>query len=330
MEKLYVSFAGFRHSHAFALYDKLNNDPRIVILGAFEEDEQARIEAESRGVKFSYSSLDELINDKRTDAVIIGDCYGKRGNIAVRALAAGKHIFADKPLCTRKGEIEEIKKLCENGGPAVGVMFDMRNNPNIIAAGEIIESGRLGIINNIVFEAQHPLNYGSRPAWYFEEGLHGGTINDIAVHAVDLIREFTKSDVKKVVGARVWNFYADKCPDFKDSAQLMLKMGSGAGVIGDVSYASPKLHGYSHPCYWHFRIWGSEGLADFSLSSDGVTLYLKNSEEPEKVSGSEKQYDYFEDYLHAVNDEEYRKVYNEKTIKTSQQAIMIQSCAEGE
>ena len=37
------------------------------------------------------------------------------------------------------------------------------------------------------FTAQHPLLYGTRAKWYFEEGKHGGSINDIGVHAVTLV-----------------------------------------------------------------------------------------------------------------------------------------------
>ncbi len=68
-----------------------------------------------------------------------------------------------------------------------------------------------------------------------EEGKHGGTINDIAVHALDLIPWITGHKFKRIVAARCWNALAKRCPHFKDAAQLMLEMDNGAGVMGDVS-----------------------------------------------------------------------------------------------
>ena len=66
--------------------------------------------------------------------------------------------------------------------------------------------------------------YGRRPDWYFEKGKHGGVINDLAIHGIDLVRLFTDSDVEQVLSARSWNFYANEEPAFLDSAQFMLKM----------------------------------------------------------------------------------------------------------
>ena len=43
--------------------------------------------------------------------------------------------------------------------------------------------------------------------WYFEEGKHGGTINDIAIHGIDLVRYLTGKNVTKI-GAKA--FYGCK------------------------------------------------------------------------------------------------------------------------
>ena len=53
--------------------------------------------------------------------------------------------------------------------------------------------------------------------WYFEEGKHGGTINDIAIHGIDLLRFITGKEFTKVNFAKTWNAFADKEPEFKES-----------------------------------------------------------------------------------------------------------------
>lgn len=328
MEKLNLAFVGFRHGHAASFYNNAKEREDIVICGAFEENEEARKAATEKGVVFDRASLDEILSDKTVDAVFIGERYGVRGELAAKILEAGKSVIADKPLCTRLDEAEKISAIAKKKNLAVGMMLDMRSNKNIRIAVDTVKSGKIGIINNIVFEAQHPLNYGSRPDWYFEDGMHGGTINDIAVHGIDIINILTGSEVSDIIGARTWNFYADKCPGFKDSAQIMLRLSNGAGVVGDVSYAAPAAHGYTHPSYWHFRVWGSKGMMDFSLNSDGVDVYPCDSEDVIHLTETELEYDYVSDFIKAVNDKNYTEKYTDNILSVTKQTLEIQKFAD--
>lgn len=330
MEKIGVAYIGFRHPHIFSLYEKLWHTDCVAVCGAFEENEAAKKDAMKKGVVFRYERMEDLLSDDAVSVVAIGDCYGRRGAIALRALQAGKHVFADKPLCTDMEALQKIRQLAAQKNLAVGLMLDLRDDKAIVTAGNAIRSGLIGKVNNIVFEAQHPLQYGTRPPWYFEKGMHGGTINDIAVHGIDLIRRFTGEEPVEVTAARTWNFYAQDCPDFKDSAQFMLRLTGGAGVIGDVSYAAPEAHGYTHPAYWHFRVWGTDGMLDFRPGTDDVHAYLAGEEAVLSLPGQERETDYFADFLQAVRDEQYRAVYTADILQTTQQSLRIQEKAQEE
>ncbi len=330
MKKINLAFAGFRHGHAIGFYNTVKERDDICICGAFEENEEARKAAAEKGVVFDRDSLEEILDDKNVGAVFIGERYGVRGELALKILNSGKSVFADKPLCTSLTQAEKIKKTADEKHLAVGLMLDLRGSKSIRIAADAVKKGIIGKVNNIVFEAQHPLNYGSRPGWYFEKNMHGGTINDIAVHGIDIVRLLTGSDVESVVGARTWNFYADKCPYFNDSAQLMVKMADGTGVVGDVSYAAPGCHGYSHPAYWHFRVWGKNGMMDFSPSCDCVKIYPADSEEIITLTDTDSEYDYIADFIKAVNDEEYRLKYNADILAVTEQTLKIQHYADKE
>ncbi len=84
-----------------------------------------------------------------------------------------------------------------------------------------------------------PLILGKRPAWYFEPGKHGGTLNDIGVHAIDLIPWMTGRSIVEVTAARAWNARVPQFPAFQDAGQMMLKLDNGGSVMGDVSYLNP-------------------------------------------------------------------------------------------
>lgn len=322
-----IAFAGFRHGHIFSLYESVRKRGDLILRGAWEVDPQARADAREKNVVFNYDSVEAILQDDTVDIIAIGDYYGARGELAIRALKAGKHIIADKPLCTRLEEWLQIRELSEKNDLAVGIMLDLRDNGAVLAAKCAIENGLVGNVNNITFEGQHPLLYGIRPGWYFEKGKHGGVINDIAIHGIDLVRQFTKSDVEDVLAARCWNFYAADDPDFLDSAQFMLKMGNGAGVIADVSYAAPSTQGYSHPAYWHFRIWGEKGLLDFRAGSREVYAYLNGDREPKHLPALMPAQTYLDDFLHAVCHRDYRQLYRQENLASTGQTLMIQEKA---
>lgn len=272
-----AAFAGFRHAHIFPLYSYMQENDDINIVGCFEEDENAKKEAEdSSGIVFNYNSYDEILNDENVDIVAIGDYYEKRGKMVIEALKYGKHVFCDKPICTRLDELYEIKELSEKNNLQVGCMFDLRYMAQISKVKEIIKNGEIGTIHMASFTGQHCLSYGSRPHWYYEDNKHGGTINDIAIHGIDLVRFITGKNLTKIDCAKTWNAFAEKEPQFKDSAQFMADM-EGMAVMADVSYAAPSFKG-TLPTYWDFKLWGSKGLLSFNLATPNIHIYKETEE----------------------------------------------------
>jgi predicted dehydrogenase len=282
-----MAFAGFRHGHIYALYKLAERSHDIVITAACEEDGISREAAERTvGVKFTHKNHTDMLNDKSIgiDVVAIGDYFGRRGAIAIAALRSGRHVYSDKPLCTSLTELDQIEKLSRDRDLKVGLMLDMRYNKAVQPVRGIIKEGKLGEVHNIFFGGQHPLLYGSRPGWYFEDGKHGGTINDIAVHGIDLIGYLTGLSLKRVIGARSWNAYAKETPAFKDCAQFMIELTNGAGLMADVSYSAPDSSGYGLPFYWRFTIWGTKGVLEFCNSSKEIVIALNGRSGVETVT----------------------------------------------
>jgi predicted dehydrogenase len=194
-----------------------------------------------------------------------------------------EHVIADKPLCTSLEELEQIETLAKARGLCVGLMLDLRDHGHWIALREVVQSGHIGEIQTVSFSGQHPLMWGSRPAWYFESGMHGGTLNDIAIHAIDFIPWLTGLEIEEIVAARAWNAKATEAPHFRDCAQLMLRLSNGGGVLGDVSYLAPDACGYAMPNYWRVTLHGTSGLAETSVNAPGITVADDSSKEAEQI-----------------------------------------------
>jgi predicted dehydrogenase len=128
---------------------------------------------------------------------------------------------------------------------------------------------------------QHPLLIGVRPAWYFEEGKHGGAINDLSVHAFDAIRWITGMDFIEITAARSWNAFAKDFPHFHDGAQFMAKMENGCGVLGDMSYFMPDSQGRVIDQYWRLTLYGTKGVIETSYPRDTVWMARRDRNEPE-------------------------------------------------
>lgn len=321
-----VLMHGFCHNHIYGLYRKALEMPeQLEIVGCLEDDQVMGEAAKERlGVCLDDRSYEEWLN-KDIDIVVIGDKYGQRGETAIKALRAGKHVIADKPLCTSLEELDEIETLAKENNVKVGCMLDLRDKPTIRRAKELLREDKLGEVRNVSFTGQHYIDYGNRPSWYFEEGMHGGTINDLAIHGVDIVRGITGLEVEKVDGVRTWNSYAVKHPDFKDCAVFMARLSNGAEMLADVSYSAPSQV-YGMPTYWNFEIWCERGYMKFNLADKFVTVYEEGIKEPQFFGGIVEDRNYLTDFLKEIS--EGTNTLTESVIASTRATLLIQKAAD--
>lgn len=334
-----LAFVGFKHRHTGAIYQEAMADPNITVLGAWEDTEEGRALADGLGLTFNYPTLESVLNDPRVDAVCLGGSFGERGGEAIAALRAGKHVYADKPVCTSLAEIDEIEALASAKHLKVGCYLTLRFSQGIRNLREMIADGTLGEIGCINMTAQHPLQYGSRPMWYFAPGQHGGTINDIAIHGVDLVRFITGIGIKNVTAARTWNHFATEEPDFRDCGQFMAELDNGAGFMADVSYAAPASCGFSLETYWRMTFWGTRGVAEYKMKGAGTAGIDADSAVLLQVAlqGSKgftpmelKSYNVtgLGEFVREINGETDLLINTEDVIRSSREVLTIQAAAD--
>ncbi|MFA6568424.1 MAG: Gfo/Idh/MocA family oxidoreductase [Victivallales bacterium] len=300
--KLKFAFAGFRHGHITVLHEKVKKHPSCQLVAACEEDADARKNArEIWKIELTHESFKKMLEEVDFDVLAVGDYYSRRGQLIIAALKAGKHVISDKPICTSLDELEEISRLSGAKNLKIGCMLDLRDNPNMYAAKQIVSDGRLGEIHAIQFGGQHPLMLGTRPGWYFEKGRHGGTLNDIAIHGLDLVEWLTGLEIAEIVAARTWNAFAGKFPHFKDAGQLMLKLSNNCGVTGDVSYFSPDSFGYKLPYYWRVTVWGRNGVIEFNYVEPGVRVALNGADVISVTPPVPAEIDFLDSFLKDVS-----------------------------
>jgi predicted dehydrogenase len=271
MSKLRLAFLGFRHAHVAGLFKSANAHPRLEVVAAIDENADA-----AAASQVTHGRYDDAINSPNVDGIAVGEVFGRRGEIIIRALRAGKHVISDKPICTKLDELEQIASLASQNKLALGCLLDLRDHGPFITMRRLIRDGAIGTVHTVNFTAQHPLLPGKRPAWYFEPGMHGGTINDIGIHAIDLLPWLTGRTLVESVAARCWNARVPHAPHFEECAQLMLKLDNGGGVLGDLSYLAPEGVGYSVEPYWRTLVHGDAGSVETNYNATAVTLAANN------------------------------------------------------
>jgi predicted dehydrogenase len=150
--------------------------------------------AKRHGVEKAYSSADEVLADKDVDAVYIATPPATHKELALKAAAAGKPCYLEKPMARNAEESLEIMEAFKKANVPLYVAYYRRGQPRFIKARRIIQSGEIGTITDVVYRFQQnndELNAlakkGSSPWRVQASEAGGGLFMDVGCHALDII-----------------------------------------------------------------------------------------------------------------------------------------------
>src|SRR5215468_2563776 len=93
--------------------------------------------------------FDQVINDAEIDAVVIATPVRMHYEMARAALAAGKHVFIEKPMARTEAEAEELVAFAEHQGLVIMVGHTFLFSPAVRRMKEIIDHGDIGEVQYI-------------------------------------------------------------------------------------------------------------------------------------------------------------------------------------
>jgi predicted dehydrogenase len=126
----------------------------------------ARIETLSGSAPRRYADYRELLHDKSIDAVIIATPEHLHCIMLTDALAAGKHVYIEKPLAHTIEEGEKILHAAENSRCVVQVGMQNRSNSLYAKAKEMVAAGMIGEVHYTrAFWYRNSLD--DAPAWRY-------------------------------------------------------------------------------------------------------------------------------------------------------------------
>jgi len=322
--RLRIGVAGLKHSHVNHILKLAAKDPNVVVVAIAEDDEQNRKEFERNfGQPVRYANHRELLKLEKLDALVVCEEFGRRGEVVIAALRAGKHVFCDKPLCTRLEELKTIAALSAKKHLEVHVDFSLRHY--WARAGSLLQQDEVGEIVSCSFSGPHGLNYEHRPKWYFEPGKHGGIINDLMGHGVDFVHWITRRRFAEVLSATRSCVGLPQHPTFETSGDAFFQLDGRASVFGHVDYLVPA----GHSTTWKLNITGTEGDA---VLSEREGLVLRPAGAPERrLAPNELRAESphpFTDFVRLLTDGTAPLRTTAESLHVSQATLLAQQAAE--
>ena len=265
-----IGFGSMGKTHAWCVenlkyfYKDLPFDAKIAGVCSGHRESTVRA-AEYLGCT-AYFCEDELINDKRIDIISICTPNVYHYNTLKKAIAAGKHIYCEKPLCINYQQAKEIEALAKSAGITSRIVFNNRFLPAVMKAKELIEGGRLGRILSFRCEYLHSsaADPEKKAGWKQNSDICGaGTLFDLGSHAIDMM-QFLCGNIISVKGASQIAF--------PEAFYMICKTENGAMGSIDVS----KLAVGSNDEF-NFSVYGEKGSLKFELMNPNWLHYYDSS-----------------------------------------------------
>jgi predicted dehydrogenase len=221
------------------------SDPRcqVVLLCDIDEGRLQEVGARHPGKRLTTDPT-QVLEDRSIDVVSIASYDDAHAAQVLAALAAGKHVFVEKPLCLRDEEFEAIDRaLLARPDCAISTNFVLRRAPQFRELKQRVEQGLLGRL----YFLDGDYNYGRFPkiteGWRgrlpFYSASHGG-----AIHMVDLMLWLTGGRIVEV--AAIGNGLSSagtrfRYPDMV-TALLRFEAGMTAKVSANLACVCPHHH----------------------------------------------------------------------------------------
>ncbi len=219
-----IGAGAFTQARILPALRKAGADLRVI---ASAQGTSAAIAARRFGIPEASTDVEAILRNPAVAALVIATRHDQHAPLVLRALAAGKQVFVEKPLCLTEAELDAIGAAHRQAGSlALVVGFNRRHATLAVRMREAMAQ-RAGP----AFVVYH-CNAGSLPAshWAHDPLVGGGRIIGEACHFVDF--------VQYLVGSRIVSVQATGMrpagAGLEDSAAITLSFEDGS--VGQVNY----------------------------------------------------------------------------------------------
>ncbi|NBZ89333.1 Gfo/Idh/MocA family protein [Stagnihabitans tardus] len=248
-----------------------------------EASERARL---ALGFEQATADWRSIIADPAIDVVSITAPNALHKEMSLAAIAAGKHVYCEKPLAPLAADALEMTLAAEARGVKTQVGFNYLCNPMLALARDMIQAGELGEIRG--YRGLHAEDYMADPngPWTFRhDPAGGGALADIGSHAL-ATAEFLCGPITRVMGDCVTMIH--ERPDGRGGRRAVTVDDLGRAFLRFENGASGSIEGNwiatGRKMQHDFEVYGTKGALAFSQEHFNVLNFF-NTADPKGRQG---------------------------------------------
>ena len=196
-----IAVIGFGGMGSWHVNHALKSDV-LELAGIYDIDPIKQEKAKNMGI-YSYSSLDEVTNDKSVELVTIAIPNDVHLETVVKCLLGGKNVICEKPVALSSEDLEEMISAAKKSGKLFTVHQNRRFDVDYLAMQQLSDSNEIGA--PIRIESRIHGSRGIPSDWRGEKAHGGGMILDWGIHLIDQLMLIYKNEEIDTINCEVTN-----------------------------------------------------------------------------------------------------------------------------
>lgn len=278
-----TGFMGKTHVFGFAAAQRVFDLPYELVLHTIADRTEDLAAQAARTLGFARASGDwrRLVEDPEIDVIDITAPNAFHKEMALAAIAAGKHVYCEKPLAPLAADARQMAEAAEAAGVKTQVGFNYLCNPLLVLAREMIREGELGEIRS--YRGIHAEDYMAdteSPFTFRHDPVGGGALADLGSHAL-ATAEFLLGSVEQVLGdsviviaSRPDDRGGRRTVEVDDIGRAFLRFANGASGSIEASWVAT-----GRKMQHDFEVYGTKGALVFSQERFNE-LHFYNTADP--------------------------------------------------
>lgn len=195
---------------------RLREDARVQLSALCDIDAKT-LEAKGKenGIDALYLDHRSMLKKAELDAVFICTPTFAHYRPAMDALAAGKHVFCEKPLGLNAAESARMAAAARGARRILTVGMVMRCAPYFQMIKDYVDQGFFGHIRHLRFARRARRSIPNRP-WFTDPARGGGVLRDLGIHSLDLLMWATGQWKPRRVSAGLHSFFGQRGDTYVD------------------------------------------------------------------------------------------------------------------
>lgn len=182
----------------------------------------------------TFEHFEEVLKDKKVDLVVLATPNDQHAPQAIQAMAAGKHVVTDKPMCLDVDQAEAMIAASRQHDRLLSVFQNRRWDGGFLTVRKVLEEGLIG--DPFLIEMAWN-QYGQPRTWRSQKQHGGGKFVDLGAHMIDQALQLIPASVKQVYARfhpGIWD------NDVEDHAHCIISFANGVDVHIDTSSLARK------------------------------------------------------------------------------------------